>query len=151
VPPSTSYPSPQLLCGADADAAHWLELPARWASVGEARSTTDAWLRSWRLPEDDCENAILVLSELTTNAIRHTPSDLILCCVSLTAARRVHLEVHDQGLETGGLLPRCPGEDDEGGRGLLLVQHLAERWGVVRSALTGGNAVWATLGAAVCF
>ena len=37
------------------------------------------------------------------------------------------------------------GPDDEGGRGLLLVEAIADTWGVDRSALTGGNAVWATL------
>jgi hypothetical protein len=53
--------------------------------------------------------------------------------------------VHDHD-RSGRELPRCqPGPEDEGGRGLLLVEAIADSWGIDRSRLTGGNAVWANL------
>ncbi|MYS19466.1 ATP-binding protein [Streptomyces sp. SID4948] len=128
------------------DRVHWLELPARRESVGAARAATAELLRAWELPEETGQDTVLVLSELATNAVRHTPSAQFLCCVGLTTDGLVHLEVHDHDPAPHSLIPRRPGLDDEGGRGLLLVQHLADRWGVARSVFTGGNAVWARLG-----
>ncbi|NGO08079.1 ATP-binding protein [Streptomyces sp. HC44] len=120
-------------------------MPARPTDVGEARCAMGEKLRTWRLPEQVRQDAILILSELVTNAIRHTPSTRILCCVGLTTDGVLHLEVHDQDLTARNLPPRDPGLDDEGGRGLLLVQHFADKWGAERSSLTGGNTVWAAL------
>ena len=52
------------------------------------------------------------------------------------------LEVHDSATT----LPRRahPGNDDEHGRGLLLVSLLAQRWGT--RPTTDGKAVWCILG-----
>jgi anti-sigma regulatory factor (Ser/Thr protein kinase) len=102
-------------------------------------------LTAWRLPGELRADAVLLLSELATNAVLHTVSARILCGIGLITDRRLRLEVHDHDRTGRGLPRRDPGPDDEGGRGLLLVQHIADTWGVHRSALTGGNAVWATL------
>ncbi|MEU5098255.1 ATP-binding protein [Streptomyces sp. NPDC020996] len=140
---TTSYS--QLLDVPDPDRAHWLELPAHRSSVRVARRSIGARLTGWRVPGEVCADAVLLLSELATNAVRHTLSARILCGIGLVADGCVRLEVHDHDY-TGRDLPRCdPGPDDEGGRGLLLVEQLAQAWGVDRSRLTGGNAVWATL------
>ncbi|MGP4048123.1 ATP-binding protein [Streptomyces sp. 2A115] len=99
----------------------------------------------WHLPGELCADAVLLLSELATNAILHTVSTRFLCGAGLITDGRLRIEVHD-GDCTGRALPRRdPDLDDESGRGLLLVQQIADAWGVDRSALTGGNAVWATL------
>jgi anti-sigma regulatory factor (Ser/Thr protein kinase) len=148
VPLATPSPSPQLLSGTARDRVHWLELPAGPASVAAARSATGEWLRAWGLPEGSRDDAVLVLSELATNAIRHTSSAQFLCCVGLTAGNLLHLEVHDHDTTRRSLVPCHPALDDEGGRGLLLVQLLSQRWGVERSVLTAGNAVWAQLAGA---
>lgn len=137
--------SPQFLGGAGAKRVQWLELEGRWASVGKARATAGGWLRTLGLPDESCKDAVLVLSELATNAIRHTASARILCCVGLTADWLIHLEVHDHDTSSHRPLPCNPSPDDEGGRGLLLVECIAKRWGVERSAFTRGNAVWAKL------
>ncbi|MFE9452226.1 ATP-binding protein [Streptomyces sp. NPDC006739] len=128
------------------DRAHWLELPAHRTSVGAARRSIGARLDSWRVPDDACANAVLLVSELVTNAVLHTVSLRILCGIGLMTDDRLRLEVHDRD-DSGrrGLPRRSPGPDDEGGRGLLLVQEIADSWGVDRSTLTGGNAVWANL------
>lgn len=138
-------PSPQLLGSTNPERAHWLELPAHRTSVRVARSAMGERLTAWRLPGELCADAVLLLSELTTNAVLHTVSTRMLCGIGLIKDGGLRLEVHDQD-RTGHLLPRrVPGPDDENGRGLLLVQHIADTWGVDRSTFTGGNAVWATL------
>ncbi len=145
-PHTTSSPQPpQLLDAANPERTHWLELPAQRSSVSVARRSISARLAAWRVPGDLCADAILLLSELATNAVRHTLSARILCGIGLLTDGGLRLEVHDHDY-SGGVLPRCEaGPDDEGGRGLLLMEHLADTWGVDRSRLTGGNAVWANL------
>jgi anti-sigma regulatory factor (Ser/Thr protein kinase) len=144
VSPHTT-PSPLLLGSTNPDTAHWVELPALRTSVKVARNTMGERLTAWRLPCEVREDAVLLLSELATNAVLHTVSTRILCGVGLMAEGGLRLEVHDQD-RTGRLLPRRdPGPDAENGRGLLLVQHMADTWGVDRSTFTGGHAVWATL------
>jgi anti-sigma regulatory factor (Ser/Thr protein kinase) len=123
----------------------WLELPAQRTSVRAARHALNARLASWQVPEEVCANAVLLVSELVTNAVLHTLGERVLCGVQLVTDARFRLEVHD-GDRTGRPIPdRRPGLDDEGGRGLLLVREMADSWGITRSALTGGNAVWASL------
>jgi anti-sigma regulatory factor (Ser/Thr protein kinase) len=141
-PHTTSSPRPLAACGPDG--AHWLELPAERSSVGAARRDMSTRLAAWRLPGGLCEDAVLLVSELATNVVRHTRSARFLYGVGLVDGC-LRLEVHDQHRTAGGLPCHAPGPDDEGGRGLLLVQQLADAWGVDRSPLTGGNAVWVTL------
>jgi anti-sigma regulatory factor (Ser/Thr protein kinase) len=102
-------------------------------------------MTGWLLPGELCADAVLLVSELVTNAIRHTLSARILCGIGMVSEGCVRLEVHDHDYSGRGLPRREPGPDDEGGRGLLLVEELSDTWGVDRSRLTGGNAVWATL------
>ncbi|MDQ0956794.1 anti-sigma regulatory factor (Ser/Thr protein kinase) [Streptomyces sp. B4I13] len=142
---SSHATSPQFLDTWSPDRTHWLELPAHRSSVSIARRSMTMWLTAWRMPGELCADAVLLVSELATNAVRHTLGTRFLCGVGLVAEGCLRLEVHDHD-RTGRGLPRCePGPDDEGGRGLLLVEQLSQAWGVDRSTLTGGNAVWATL------
>ncbi|MBR8641596.1 ATP-binding protein [Streptomyces tuirus] len=128
---------------------HWLELPPHRTSVRVARHATQARLSSWQIPDEACANAVLLVSELVTNAVLHTLSERILCGVARLTDGRFRLEVHDGDL-TGRGIPDCrPGPDDENGRGLLLVREIADSWGITRSPFTGGNAVWASLATAL--
>jgi anti-sigma regulatory factor (Ser/Thr protein kinase) len=137
--------APQLLDAEGQEFTHWLELPPQRSSIRVARRSVNARLAAWRLPADLCADAVLLMSELATNALRHTLSARILCGIGLVTDACLRLEVHDHD-RTGRVLPRCePGPDDESGRGLFLVEAIADTWGVDRSRLTGGNAVWATL------
>ncbi|MEU4462506.1 ATP-binding protein [Streptomyces sp. NPDC024017] len=129
------------------DRTDWLELPPQ-RGVRAARHALRTRLASWQVPEEVCANAVLLVSELVTNAVLHTLSERILCGVQLMTDARFRLEVHDGDLTGRGIPERHPGLDDEGGRGLLLVREIADSWGITRSALTGGNAVWASLGTA---
>lgn len=131
------------------DRAHWFELAARRDSVRAARDSVGERVAAWRLPRDLCADAVLLVSELVTNAVLHTISGRILCGVRLVREGCLRVEVHDHDYrhdcaDVG--TPRRPGPDDETGRGLFIVEEIADSWGVERSLRTPGNVVWATLG-----
>jgi len=138
---------PQSLRGAPTRHACWFQISGRKATgVGEARRTLGRQLRLWGMPEEMRDDAVLVMSELTTNAIAHTDSTDIRCCAAVTPDYCVHLEVHDDDRRAlDGPFPGTPTLRDETGRGLLLVGCIAEKWGMDRSVYTRGNAVWAAL------
>ncbi|WP_079100425.1 ATP-binding protein [Streptomyces sp. WMMB 322] len=125
-------------------------LPALNSSVGWARRRVLDRLHEWRVDQQACEDAQLLVSELFTNAVRHTASDKVSCELWLVGLR-LCLEVTDQGGGPDPLRPP-PGDpsdaDGESGRGLLLVSVLADDWGIRRSLDGGpdsGHAVWAEL------
>lgn len=137
--------SPQLLDAVSPERTHWIELPALRSSVQVARRSVNARMTAWGLPAEICADAVLLVSELVTNAVCHTRSVQVLCGIGRVTDDCLRLEVHDHDI-TVGRLPRCEaGPEDESGRGLFLVQEIARTWGFARSRLTGGNAVWATL------
>lgn len=115
-------------------------------SVPRSRAALHAVLGGWGVDQDVVESAQLVLSELVTNALRvPVPSDRQ---VSVRIARALEdgllrLEVSDAG--SGRPEVRAPGDDETGGRGLLLVEALAHRWGVDERAGGIGKTVWAEL------
>ena len=92
------------------------------------------------MPRDVLEVALLLASELVTNAIRHGKGMVQLVVKKLSG--RLCVEVSDEG--TGRPAPRNPGSNLPGGRGLLLVERLASEWGVAPSR-GGGKTVWFTL------
>ncbi|MEU2718685.1 ATP-binding protein [Streptomyces sp. NPDC007205] len=113
--------------------------------MGAARRSVGEQLDAWRLPAELCADAALLMSELATNAVLHTLSARILCGMGLMADGFLHIEVHDDDPVVRHLSRSRPGPDDETGRGLVIVQEIADRWGIERSARTRGNAVWANL------
>ncbi|MFD9389369.1 ATP-binding protein [Streptomyces sp. NPDC060000] len=126
--------SPRFLDTWSPDRTHWLELPAHRSSVSVARRSVSARLTAWRLPGELCADAVLLVSELATNAVRHALGTRFLCGVGLVTDGFLRLEVHDHDRTERGLPRRDPAPDDEGGRGLFLVEQLAEVWGVDRSS-----------------
>jgi anti-sigma regulatory factor (Ser/Thr protein kinase) len=120
-----------------------LRLPAQPSSVGVARRQVRSALGRWGL-EGLGDDAGLVVSELFTNAVVHSGGDHV-ACLLWTAGGTLHIEVVDEGRGPGGPLARTAADADENGRGLALVAHLAEGWGVRPPAHGTGRAVWATL------
>ncbi|WP_405537563.1 ATP-binding protein [Streptomyces sp. NBC_00075] len=113
------------------------DLPADGQAVGEARHLTLAHLRSWGIGSDGCDTAVLVVSELFTNAVIHTSSKTVTCSLGATSDQLL-IQVLDDGSGHSAPNFQKAGLRDEGGRGLILVKSMTERWGV-------GRVVWATL------
>ena len=83
------------------------------------------------------EDAVLLVSELVTNAVKYGPEDEAIRLIVGTDGQRTRFTVHDLGL---GPLPEMRDQADPapGGHGLRLVDALADRWGVER----GSTRVW---------
>jgi anti-sigma regulatory factor (Ser/Thr protein kinase) len=118
-------------------------LPARGEVVAEARRLVRQRLRAAGCDEDTVETAVLLASELTTNAVRHTASPVFVCRVALHDGR-VRLEVEDFGGTPDLPRRREPGPGDVDGRGLLLVDALCEEW-YVTAGPHGGRIVHVVL------
>jgi len=91
------------------------------------------------------DNVLLAVSELVSNAVRHTVSGLagglITVDIRETGDAVARISVIDQGAMTSPRLCEFK-ETDCTGRGLHLVQEISARWGAEDDAL-GGRAVWA--------
>ncbi|MEU2924430.1 ATP-binding protein [Streptomyces sp. NPDC007251] len=110
-------------------------------AVPEARRELRELLRHWGKPGRS-EIAELLTSELVTNALVHTDDDAVLTAVVEPGGLRV--EVRDFVARRPELTG--PGSDeDTHGRGMLLVQSLADAWGVRPHGV--GKSVWFELGA----
>jgi PAS domain S-box-containing protein len=114
--------------------ASW-DLPSDTAVVAQARQSARDRLGAWGL-EDLAFVTELVVSELVTNAIRYAAGPIRL---RLIKNQTLTCEVSD-GSSTSPHLRRAR-LSDEGGRGLLLVAQLTERWGT-RYTHTG-KTIWA--------
>ena len=128
----------------DVGAALPVRLPCDVRAPGAARTAVAHGLRD-RVAAGVLDSALLVVSELVNNSVRHSgacPEDAVLVRVSLSRTL-VRLEVEDSG-RGGVIAPRAPDLDDGGGFGLQLVQTLSERWGLERVA-HGATIVWAQL------
>ncbi|EMF26127.1 SpoIIE family protein phosphatase [Streptomyces pseudogriseolus] len=115
--------------------AAW-ELPPDPAVVADARRTAQDQLSRWGFDEEQMFTTELLVSELVTNAIRHASGRVRL---RLIRERTLVCEVLDGGASAPHL--RHPRAMDEGGRGLLLVSQLAERWGT--RFVPDGKIIWA--------
>lgn len=134
----TTVPHPAAPCRAPTDAR--VALAPLPASVGQARRFVREALAQWGRDEL-VDTAVLLVSELVTNAVLHARSE-----VTVTVsprADRVRVEVGDTGAGTPFL--RRPSEAATTGRGLGLVQSCALAWGVQPQPL--GKAVWFELAA----
>ncbi|MEU4353699.1 SpoIIE family protein phosphatase [Streptomyces virginiae] len=118
--------------------SHWTvwRLPK---AVLHARRFTARMLRSWGVVEE-LDTALLIVSELVTNAIAHTQGEV---GMDLTLSTdRLRIAVNDAS-------PRSPVKpvsvswESTGGRGLLIVEATAMAWGSV--PLSGGKQVWAEI------
>ena len=117
-----------------------MTLPAAGDSVRLARQATRAVLTAWRLAYVE-ENAVLIVSELATNAVRHATGTDLIALDLLAAPTWLRIEVQDTDHQWPH--PRIPDGFDESGFGFVLVDALAGKWGV--REIEGGKAVWAEL------
>lgn len=117
--------------------------PGRAENVRQARHFISGLLgRDWLRLDD----VLTLASEVVSNAVRHTRSGdgghFEVTVATCTAGSRVRIEVTDQG---GPSVPRPGAADGDpslftGGRGLMIVDVLADRWG--HDGDERGRVVW---------
>ncbi|WP_399131643.1 ATP-binding protein [Streptomyces sp. ITFR-16] len=129
-----------------------MAVPHGPAGVGQARHRMREQLRSYGVPDSVVDDAVLILSELLSNACRHgrpLGRQSEVGDGDVRAAWRVDrtggltVEVTDGGGPTRPV-PATPSVTARGGRGLNIISALAERWGV-RDDSSGEVTVWVLL------
>ena len=105
-------------------------------SVTRARRFVTATLRD--APAETRDVVELMLSEITSNCVRHTSSSFHVRVDS--SVERIRIEVTDQGSGTPEL--RSPAPTEANGRGLRVVELLSDRWGVLTNEPSLGKTVW---------
>jgi len=107
-----------------------------------ARTFTAETLARWSVGGEDVDAVRLVVSELVTNAVRHARASQ-----SITLELSRHDDVVRVMVSDESTSPPEPGDltsqTAEGGRGVELVDALADRWG--SEPRRGGKTVWCEL------
>ncbi|MBT2415357.1 ATP-binding protein [Streptomyces sp. ISL-12] len=126
-----------------------LEIRPDPAEVGRARRWARSRLAGAGIRDDEplAETLVLLVSELVTNAVVHTgrPAVLRLCLPGKKPEAAEDATVRLEVADASGRAPvfRCADGDATGGRGLALVDGLADRWGWSRDET--GKRIWCEL------
>ena len=115
-------------------------LPAHELAARMARRATRDTLACWGL-DHLRETAALLVSELVSNAVRHARTGLVLELGLEACGTWLRMEVLDADPDPPS--PRIPAALDESGFGFVLIEALADKWGVRETAT--GKGVWAEL------
>ena len=111
-------------------------------SVADARMFTAAFLASWG-PAHRVADVQLCVSELVTNSLIHGSSSRNGFRLRLTVSdQRLNVAVTDSGSRRP--VRQTAEWDSPSGRGLLIVNEMADRWGVDEHPV--GKTVWAEFG-----
>ena len=116
-----------------------ITLTAGPAAAGEARSQVRSAIAAWDVSVDPAA-AVLLTSELVTNAISHQAGETIMLVLTCSWGQ-LRVDVHDTSWAMPELVD-APA-DAESGRGLMLVASLATDWGYYPTL--AGKAVYFTL------
>jgi len=120
-----------------------MTLPATGRAPGLAREATRDALSTWHVAHLE-ETALLLVSELVTNVVRHARARVLAMALWLEPERAsLLIEVHDA--DPHEPRPRTPGRLEEGGFGFVLIEALAGKWGARQTE--SGKAVWVELDA----
>jgi anti-sigma regulatory factor (Ser/Thr protein kinase) len=115
-----------------------IPLPQSGNAAGIARAFVER--QTSELPPDLVDDALLLVSELVTNAVRHGRPDI-----------RLEVSVSPPGIEVavrdgGEDLPQMSSQPTPGtaesGRGLRIVDAVASAWGVIADSPPPGKVVW---------
>jgi len=106
----------------------FLDLGAVLTAPGCARAWTREILWEWGAAEL-ADTAELVASELVTNSVTHSPGPEGAVIRLVLTLDQGELAVLVRDDHPGAPVAGQPGEDDEGGRGLLIVEALSDRCG----------------------
>ena len=119
---------------------HQMTLPAAAPAARLARQTTRQILTSWQMAHLE-EAAVPLVSELVSNVVQHARATSEMILRLEAAGTCLRIEVQDDDLRWPQ--PRTPAGLDESGFGLVLVDTLADKWGVRQTPR--GKVVWAEL------
>jgi anti-sigma regulatory factor (Ser/Thr protein kinase) len=117
--------------------AEWFEADVE--SVRAARTFMRRSLESLDVPEPPLETAVLLGNELVTNAVQHARTRFEV----RLRAHALHVRVEVRDTNAAAAEARIAGVEETSGRGLAMLNTLADSWGVDRDAT--GKAVWAEL------
>ena len=153
---AATRPSAANRADASARLCRVVRLASRLSAVAAARTEVEAAIGAWCVAVDP-DVAILLTSELVTNAVTHATArrgrngraarrggaaEAVLLVIAADDAG-LRVDVHDGSVDLP-VLADCPADADaETGRGLLLVTSLSAEWGFHRTP--GGKAVYFTL------
>ena len=121
-----------------------LDLPPVIASVPLARHATLDLLRAWGSPHD-LDDAALLVSELVSNVVDHVEGEAVLTLELALAEDWLRISVAD-GSSIRPVVRELR-QDRPRGRGLQLVEAIADRWGAEDHH--GGKRIWFELAAPV--
>lgn len=122
-----------------------LELPARVTSPGAARRAIGALLIEAGVTGEAMDDALLLVSELVTNAVHHARSAVEVMATLERCELRLRVSDHDPSIP----LTAQPSPGQVGGWGLHLVECMCSEWGWDVHAAADGKTVWANLPLAV--
>ena len=108
------------------------------ASAGAGRRAVTQVLTDWGISAETVGDAVLVVSELVTNAVLHAPSGHTLSLEVSMSGRVLRVSLSDSSPASPRW--RSPSGQDEGGRGIGILDTLSTRWGVAERP--GGKALW---------
>lgn len=111
--------------------------------ASRARQKVRKWLTA-RGIADVQGHVLVVVGELVGNAVRHAAENGPVTVRIGVSGKQVLVEVRD-GSHRPPMRSMCPGGNAESGRGLVLVEALAARWGWAAEG-DGGKTVWALVG-----
>ncbi|MFE6159026.1 ATP-binding protein [Streptomyces sp. NPDC056486] len=137
-----------LVVAREVPASSSMAVPHGPAGVGEARHRMRDQLRMNGTPESVVDDAVLVLSELLSNACRHgrplgegmVGDGDVRAAWHMDTTGRLTVEVTDGGGPTRPV-PATPSVTAHGGRGLNIITAIADTWGV-RDDTHGEVTVW---------
>lgn len=109
---------------------------ARQQAAGVVRCAIADWAQF--MPTREREDLILVVNELVSNAVVHGPDGGSIRIAAVRHPHAVQVRVRDEG-QLQFVEPREP--DDRGGRGLNLLEAIADSWG----SASDPTCVWFTL------
>ena len=108
------------------------------AAPAAARSFAATVLRGWDIPRQSIEDVVLLVSEMVSNAVEHAGAATPLRLTLRRGVRRLRVSVSD-GSPIRPVLRRVDRHSLRG-RGMHLVDRLADRWGTEEEA--PGKRVW---------
>jgi anti-sigma regulatory factor (Ser/Thr protein kinase) len=127
-----------MITGPVGDGGWTIPLPADADAPRIAREFVTA--NGTDLPPEIVDDALVLVSELVTNAVQHGRPDITIQVV--VDPPGIGVAVDDEGEHVPEVAGRRPADTATSGRGLLIVDSIASEWGVEPHGQEPGKTVW---------